>query len=135
MAPTLRSGELVLVNRLTFRLRAARRHEIVVVQHPDRPDLLTIKRIVGLPGEHVRLEAGGLWIDSRPVSEPYLRWPAPRDLTRTWQLDRGAYLVLGDNRADSRDSREFGPVRRSHLLGPVWYRYWPPERRGEMVSD
>src|SRR5437763_6983282 len=75
MAPTLRSGELVLVNRLTFRLRAARRHEIVVVQHPDRPDLLTIKRIVGLPGEHVRLEGGGLWIDSRPLSEPYLKWP------------------------------------------------------------
>ena len=124
MRPALAGGDRLLVNRLVFRLRRPRRGEIVLLRDPARPGYECIKRIVALPGERVRLDSDALSVNGRRLEEPYL---APgiseTPVTQEWRLDQGTYLVLGDNRGQSTDSRAFGPVPLAALIGPAWHRY------------
>lgn len=132
MEPTLRPGDRVLVSRLAYRLRRPAPGEVVLLRDPVRPGLESLKRVVAGPGERVRLAEGRLWVDGRALCEPYLapgrHGEALGELT--WTLGPDTYLVLGDHRDESRDSRHYGPVRREHLLGPAWYRYAPAGARG-----
>ncbi|HKQ03115.1 MAG TPA: signal peptidase I [Actinomycetes bacterium] len=90
-------------------------------------DLEVVKRVVGLPGERVRLAAGRLEVDGAPVPEPYLHGgPVAGELEL--ELGPAQYLVLGDHRAASTDGRDFGPVGADALLGLVRFAYWPPRR-------
>ncbi len=112
MAPTLADGDRVLVNCLVYRWRSPRAGEIVLAHVPNVPGGLTIKRVA----------RGGLWRDQgesgRCASDPRLPgWPS-------------GYVLLGDNSGASTDSRSFGLIGRQQIRGRVWYRYWPPARRG-----
>jgi signal peptidase I len=122
MLPTLDPGQRIAVAPL---LRPPRRGDLVVVARPDRE---VVKRVVGLPGERVRLRAGRLEVDGQPVPEPYLedRGSGPGELDL--QLGPAEYLVLGDHRAASTDGRDFGPVGADALVGRVRFAYWPPRR-------
>jgi signal peptidase I len=128
MRPTLNPGQRIAVAPL---LRPPGRGDLVVVARPGHGDLEVVKRVVGLPGERVRLHPGGLEVDGRPVSEPYLAGP-PAAGTLEVELGPAEYLVLGDHRAASTDGRDFGPVGADALLGRVRFAYWPPRllRRG-----
>ena len=86
-----------------------------------------VKRVVGLPGERVRLLSGQLEVDGRAVPEPYLAGP-PSFGELDLELGPAQYLVLGDHRAASTDGRDFGPVGADALLGLVRFAYWPPRR-------
>ena len=123
MRPTLDPGQRIAVAPL---LRPPRRGDLVVVRR--RPGSLeVVKRVVGLPGEQVRLRAGRLEVDGRPVPEPYLpggSGSAELDL----RLGPAQYLVLGDHRAASTDGRDFGPVDADAVVGRVRFAYWPPRR-------
>jgi signal peptidase I len=126
MRPTLDPGQRIAVAPL---LRPPRRGDLVVVARLQDPSggLEVVKRVVGLPGERVRLATGRLEVDGVPVPEPYLAGPAPAgelDL----ELGPAQYLVLGDHRAASTDGRDFGPVGADALLGLVRFAYWPPRR-------
>ena len=101
-------------------------------QNPKRRYL---KRIVGLPGEEVRLSEGMLLIDGERLAEPYLGGlPASPGLgDQQWKLRDGEYFVLGDNRAHSTDSREFGPVGLGLIVAKAWFRCWPPTRWGTVA--
>jgi signal peptidase I len=124
MRPTLDPGHRIAVAPL---VRPPRRGDLVVVARSD--GLEVVKRVVGLPGERVRLAAGRLEVDGVPVAEPYLVGDAGAgelDLT----LGPAEYLVLGDHRAASTDGRDFGPVGADALLGRVRFAYWPPRRLG-----
>jgi signal peptidase I len=127
MRPTLRPGQRLAVGPLD---RPPRRGDLVVVRHgPSRPTpaLEMVKRVVGLPGERVRLVAGRLQVDGVEVAEPYLGGEgAAGDLDV--RLGEGQYLVLGDHRAASTDGRDFGPVPAAALTGRVRFAYWPPRR-------
>jgi signal peptidase I len=131
MAPTLDPGHRIAVGPLD---RLPVRGELVVVRRaPQRGapgSFEVVKRVVGLPGERVRLVDGGLEVDGRKVAEPYLQPPGGigdgEDLDVT--LGAGQYLVLGDHRAASTDGRDFGPVPASALVGRVRFAYWPPRR-------
>jgi signal peptidase I len=120
MRPTLRPGQRVAVGPLD---RPPRRGDLVVLQGPGRE---VVKRVVGLPGERVRLVAGRLQADGVAVAEPYLASAASGDLDL--RLGGDQYLVLGDNRAASTDGRDFGPVPARALTARVRFAYWPPRR-------
>jgi signal peptidase I len=139
MAPTLRRGQRIAVAPL---VRPPARGDLVVLARPrptgappwgspdpSRPggDLEVVKRVVGLPGERVRLGPGGLEVDGRAVPEPYLT-NGPGTTAVDLRLGPAQYLVLGDHRAASTDGRDFGPVGADALLGRVRFAYWPPRR-------
>lgn len=123
MLPTLRPGDRVLVNRLAYRWRPPRRGELVVFRHPEQPGLHTIKRLIGLPGERVALQDGQILVDGRTLTDPFGAglgsYPEPFE----WWLGPAEYVVLGDNRAESRDSRHFGPLAAELVVGRAWRRY------------
>jgi signal peptidase I len=128
MRPTLVPGQRLAVGPLEH---PPRRGDLVVVRPgPPRPDpsgLEVVKRVVGLPGERVRLVAGRLEVDGVEVAEPYLGGaPGAGDLDV--RLGEDQYLVLGDHRAASTDGRDFGPVPAAALTGRVRFAYWPPRR-------
>lgn len=137
MDPTLQVGDRVLVNKLSYRLHDVNRGDVVVFtrpenlpEGPDQPDDL-IKRVVGLPGETVQAKDGKVYVDGRPLDEPYL--PAG---TRTENLENpvkvpaGEVLVLGDNRSNSADGRVFGPIPEDTIIGRAFVIVWPLSRFG-----
>jgi signal peptidase I len=124
-------SDRVIALRIVYRFRAPRRGDIVVFHAPPAAATMCgragtyVKRIVGLPGETVAERAGIVSVDGRVLREPY----AQRDLrSGTWQVPRGSYFMIGDNRAHSCDSRDWGAVPRSALIGPAELTYWPPTR-------
>jgi signal peptidase I len=127
MRPTLVPGQRIAVGPLR---EPPRRGEVVVLRRPDRRELEVVKRVVGLPGERVRLEADGrLLVDGRELPEPWLHAAAPaRPAALDVRLGEGEFLVLGDHRDASSDGRAFGPVGAADLIGSVRFAYWPPRR-------
>lgn len=118
MEPTLDRGALVLVGRRDRVTRGS----IVGIKISQGQRL--IKRIIGLPSERVTIKDGELLISGLGVSEPYLTTPETSGNTEL-QLAADEYFLLGDNRIDSLDSRQFGPVKRSELIGPAIFELWP----------
>jgi signal peptidase I len=125
MLPTLPAGTLLAVAPVSLPLR---RGQLVVVQPAAAGRRELVKRVVGLPGEHVRLDGGRLWVDGREVHEPYVSPPATATPAAGFQVRLGAgeYLVLGDRRDASTDGRDFGPVTVRELRGVIKFAYWPP---------
>jgi signal peptidase I len=141
MKPTLNVGDRVLVNKLSYRLHDVNRGDIVVFTTPpkakdangDIKDL--VKRVIALPGESFSTQSGAVYINGRPLKEPYLQKGvqtcAPNtgatgcgDVAPT-RIPAGDILVLGDNRPASKDSRFFGPIKESSIVGRVFLRIWP----------
>jgi signal peptidase I len=132
-----RFSDRVIANRLAYRFRAPERGEIVVFNAPATADRCGlgdggsafVKRIVGLPGEVVSARQGILFINGGRLVEPYVAASRRGHETRNWpRVAPGHYFVLGDNRMRSCDSRTWGTVPRSDLIGPVTLTYWPPTR-------
>lgn len=134
MAPAFERGQHVLARRAGGAPLALARGDVVIVREP-RDDLKSyLKRVVGLPGERVRLTDGLLYVAEARLEEPYLGGlPSSVGLGDSdWHLEDDEYVVLGDNRAHSTDSREFGPVKQRDIVGKVWFRYWPPRSWGRI---
>ena len=135
MLPTILPGDWLLVRR-----RGAshlKRGDIIVHEAIQGGNDERVKRVVGLPGEEVRLREGILFIDGEPLHEPYLGGlPSSLGLgDRAWNVDDGAYFVMGDNRAHSTDSRDYGAVGLDSVLGRVVGRVWPLTRWGSLGSE
>ena len=132
-----KSSDRVIAANVVYDLRSPERGDIVVFKAPAAAKAQCeeggtfVKRIVGLPGERVSERRGIVYIDGHRLVEPYVD-PSRRDrLTRTWRrVPAHAYFVMGDNRANSCDSREWGTVPRGNLIGPVVATYWPFARFG-----
>jgi signal peptidase I len=101
----------------------------VVILYPDaeRAQEPLIKRVIGLPGDTVEIREGGVWVNGSRLSEPYLRGKVTNCFGQCGPLTLGPdqYYVMGDNRPNSRDSRSFGPIPGSQIVGWVIVRYWP----------
>jgi signal peptidase I len=125
MEPTLRPGDHVLVEKLSYRFGSPRRGDLVVFRSPDGGSL-AVKRIVGLAGDRVAIEDGVLAIDGRLQREPYVD---QKSIDSVYfgpvVVPRGDVFVMGDNRADSHDSRDYGAVPRRALIGRVLTTLWP----------
>ena len=134
MAPSLRQGDYLLVDRRSSLGGPPSRGAVVVVRDPRDRRQLYLKRVVGLPGEELALAEGVAYVDGEHLSEPYLGGlPASPGLgERSWRLGIDEYLVLGDNRTHSTDSRQFGPLGWHLIVGRAWLRCWPPDRWGTL---
>lgn len=134
MQPTLISGERLLVSRLSYLFGQPQRGDILVLHAPDAAADATplIKRLVGMPRERVEMQRGRLLINGRPLTEPYVVSVCNQNQCpdHVWQLEAGEYFVMGDNRRNSRDSRDFGPVTQHDFIGEALIRYWPLEDVG-----
>ena len=132
-----RVSDRVIANRIVYRFHEPKRGDIVVFRTTARVEAACsaggtyIKRIVGLPGEAVSMEAGHVFVDGARLAEPYLR-PAYRGTeSGSWRRSPSdGYFVLGDNRARSCDSRRWGVVPRENIIGRADLRYWSPTRIG-----
>lgn len=122
MVPNFEDGELLLTEKVTYRLYKPQRGDVVVFQAPERK-VDFIKRIIGLPGEEVKVENGMIFIDGQKVAEHYEAQTTEGSLKLT--VPRDEYFVLGDNRGASSDSRSFGTIKKKTIRGKVWLVYWP----------
>lgn len=131
MAPTLRPGDQVLVDKLAYRRAAPQPGELAVFRAPRSSQIL-LKRIVAVAGETVAIQGGELAVNGRRRTEPYADPRALEGVSYGPVIVRlGTVFVLGDNRASSEDSRAFGPVPLRRLIGRVLTRIWPPGRWGD----
>jgi signal peptidase I len=129
MEPNLHTDQRLVVEKLSYRLHAPNRGDVVVLKVNDDAEDLLIKRVIALPGETVEVRDGQVFIDGEPLEESYLS-----------QQTRGHYgpvyvpplhvFVLGDNRSASNDSRSFGPVHIKRVIGRAWVSYWPADQVG-----
>jgi signal peptidase I len=124
MVPTFENGERVVVLKVFYDVE---RGDVVIFSSTEDPTKDLIKRVIGLPGEHVRIEGGKVYIDGELLEEDYLNESRVKhQVTEEDQtLAEGEYYVLGDNRDDSHDSRRFGAVSETKLKGKVVIRWWP----------
>jgi signal peptidase I len=130
MVPALWPGDRIAVWRPPAFLWRPRRGDIVLARW-RAGQAPVLKRVVGLPGESVKLDGGQVIIDGEPLPEPYLpASPVEAGDHYEWQLGPGEYVVLGDYRARSQDSRAHGPLPLTGILGKAWYRYAPGSRSG-----
>jgi signal peptidase I len=158
MVPTLDVGQRVLVDRVSEHFTSFHRGDIVVfkppkgadedrcgVSHPsnepcprptpERSSTNFIKRIVGLPGDRLSVIGGRVYIDGKPLEEPYIRPDANCDICREPRpitIPPGYFFMMGDNRGESADSREWGPVPKKWIIGKAFFTYWPPGRIGTL---
>ena len=107
---------------------------MIVAAHHTDPERRRIKRVVGLPGEEVRLIDGVVLIEGEDLDEPYLGGlPASPGLAEgEWRMDDGECFLMGDNRAHSTDSRAYGPIRLDSIVGEARFLVWPPARWGRV---
>ena len=134
-----RFSDRVLANRFIYHFRDPQRGDVVVFDVPPAAKAKCgaggtfVKRIVGLPGESLQLRLVRsrefVYINGRKLDEPYVQ-PARRAFgpEQTWEIPKSSYFVMGDNRSQSCDSTEWGPVARDNLIGKVFMTYWPPQR-------
>lgn len=130
MEPNFYEHEYLIIDEITYRFRAPERGEVIVLKYPENPKEYFIKRVVGLPGERVKIAEGKVTIynkqhpEGQILDETYLT-NMSTDGEKIVSLNDNQYYVLGDNRANSYDSRRFGPLDKNLIVGRVWFRGWP----------
>ncbi len=129
MVPTLEVGDRVLVNKFIYRFEDIGRGDLALFEGPGGE--ATIKRVVGLPGDGIAVWDGVLFVNGESRKESYVDYRlADSTFFGPEKVPEGHVFVMGDNRANSRDSRDFGPVPEKEVLGEVFLRLWPPDRAG-----
>ena len=126
MKPTLEPGEFLLVNRVAYKLGEPQIGDIIVFHAPGVSDQDYIKRVIGLPGDEIRIEDGIVYVNDQPLYEPYVA-DAP-SYTGTWSIPEEEYFVLGDNRNNSSDSHLWGYVPVDDIVGRALLIYWPMDQ-------
>jgi len=136
MEPNFHTGEYILTDKVSYRFVDPQRGDVVVFKSPQNPDIDFIKRIIGLPGDRVRITNNAFYINGKQLSEPYIppeNFLYPGSFLREGQevvIPEGEYLTIGDNRPRSSDSREWGTVEKANIVGRSFLRYWPFDQFG-----
>ncbi|MEW6516521.1 MAG: signal peptidase I [candidate division FCPU426 bacterium] len=148
MESTLLIKDQILVNKFTYGVRLPFTHrlllpgkelhrgDIVVFRYPRNPKVKYVKRCIGLPGDRIEMRNKVLYVNDRPVDEPYVihrdqnvqTWPFSRDNFGPVRVPEGQYFMLGDNRDESADSRYWGFLPKPFIEGRAWAVYWPLNR-------
>ena len=129
MEPNFHDGQYLFVNRLVYLLHPPERGDVIVFVPPSSTSRDYIKRVIGLPGDRVEIRDGQVFINGRPLAEPY---PLNRGSSSFGPATVGAdeYFVMGDNRDYSSDSRAWGMLAANKIIGEAWITYWPPNLIG-----
>ncbi|HEU0085783.1 MAG TPA: signal peptidase I [Candidatus Paceibacterota bacterium] len=134
MAPTFGSGDYLVVDEITYRIKDPQRYDVVIFKYPNDPEKFFIKRIIGLPNETVEIRGNEVTIqnseipDGFPIEQPYVKWQGNNNLR--FELKEDEFFVMGDNRSASSDSRYWGAVPRELLSGRALLRLLPVHEIG-----
>lgn len=133
MMPSLDDQERIFVNKFVYQIEPIQRGDIVVFRYPRDPAKSYIKRVIGVAGDHVRIETGHVYLNGMPLDEDYV--PGMYSDDRSYPetiVPLNSYFVLGDHRSMSNDSRDFGPVREKYIYGKAVFGYWPMDKLGRL---
>jgi signal peptidase I len=133
MMPSLDDQERIFINKFVYRIEPIQHGDIIVFRYPRDPAKSFIKRVIGVAGDHVKIDDGRVYVNGKLLVEDYV--------PRAYQDDRSypdvvvppdSYFVLGDHRSLSNDSRDFGPVDLSYIYGKAVFGYWPVDKLGRL---
>lgn len=133
MMPSLEDQERIFVNKFVYRLEPIQRGDIVVFRYPRDPSKSFIKRVIGLAGDRIQIDAGRVYVNGKPLDEDYV--PRAYEDLRSYPevvVPPDCYFVLGDHRSLSNDSRDFGPVNETYIYGKAVFGYWPVDKMGRV---
>jgi len=133
MMPSLEDQERIFVNKFVYRLEPIQRGDIVVFRYPRDPSKSFIKRVIGLAGDRIQIDAGRVFVNGKLLDEDYV--PRAYEDLRSYPevlVPVDCYFVLGDHRSLSNDSRDFGPVNQSFIYGKAVFGYWPMDKMGRV---
>lgn len=133
MMPGLEDQERIFVNKFVYRWEPIQRGDIVVFRYPRDTSKSYIKRVIGVAGDHVRIENGQVFVDGRALDEEYV--PADYADARSYPeiaVPANSFFVLGDHRTMSNDSRDFGTVNERFIYGKAVFGYWPMDKLGRL---
>src|SRR5579872_6835376 len=127
MYPTLHNGEYILVNKIDYMIHSPSRGDIIVFHavNAGQPDKDFIKRVIGVPGDTVEVKNDKVYINGKPLNEPYEDQPPTYTFSKATVPPRN-FFVLGDNRNNSQDSHLWRWLERKYIIGKAWISYWPP---------
>lgn len=137
MEPTLDNGEMIIAEKMTSRLDKLERGDIVVFKQPENPNIFVIKRIVGLPGETLTLSEKSVYINGSMLEEDYVKThqalltAQDKDI----EIPQDSYFLMGDNRANSTDSRKWGPILEQDIVGKAVIVFSPISNARLIESD
>jgi signal peptidase I len=131
MAPQLHDQDRLFINKFAYNFEKIERDDVVVFYYPRDTQKSYIKRVIGLPGDTVRIVDGRVFVNGTAIAEPYVpeRYQDVRSMDE-FRVPAGEYFVMGDHRSISSDSRDFGPVARNLIYGKAAFVYWPREEMG-----
>jgi signal peptidase I len=128
MQPNLNEGEFVVVNRLAYRWDEPQRGDIIVFRFPGNQQKRYIKRVIGIEGDFISIQDGQVSINGLSLDEPYIA--AAPTYEGEWVVGSGSVFVLGDNRNNSNDSKNWGTLEEDAIIGKAILVYWPPTEIG-----
>lgn len=134
MIPTLENDQFLVVSKLEYRLHEPKRGDIIVFEEPRGNKKKLIKRVIGLPGELLEIKGGQVFIRGQRLNEPYIKDPS-RSSTTPERIPEHQYFVMGDNRNNSSDSRNWGTLPRNDIVGKAWLTYWPSRLWGVIPHE
>ncbi len=124
MEPGLHTDEFVIVDKMSYLFQSPQRGDVIVFHYPLDTSKDFIKRIIGLPGDTIRITGSSVIVDGQTLHEPYISLPFNFE-SKTLKLGSDQFFVMGDNRDNSLDSRSWGPLGRSYIIGKAVAVYWP----------
>lgn len=133
MVPTIQVQDRFLLNKTAFWFKTPERYQIVIFKPPVQAGAKEdfVKRIIGLPGETIKVHNGVVYINGKPLEESYITPDrAPIGEFNSYIIPDGNVFVMGDNRNNSQDSRYWGPLPIKNIKGEAWWRFWPLNRMG-----
>src|SRR5579859_1087318 len=133
MMPSLDDQERIFINKFVYRIEPIQHGDIIVFRYPRDPAKSFIKRVIGVAGDHVRIEDGRVYLNGKQLVEDYVpRMYADDRSYPDVVVPPDSYFVLGDHRSLSNDSRDFGPVDASYIYGKAVFGYWPVDKMGRL---
>jgi len=131
MSPTLEIGDGLIANMKAYKKNPPSRGDVIIFKYPNNESVSYVKRVIGLPGEKLEMIGRTVYINGKALTETHVRYIDPNSVDEhygPYDIPQGCYFVLGDNRDNSQDSRFWGFVKQSQLLGQARYLYWAKDK-------